>query len=86
MLDIVDSTSIDCAREMRGMASSENPVAFLAFNAANRSGWSPSGIRASTDAPSRSWAISDALGSLTLRMTSPAQTSSAVPMVAPAAV
>jgi len=33
MLDMVDSTSIDCAREIRGMASRFSPVARLACSA-----------------------------------------------------
>ena len=85
MLDIVDSTSIDCAREIRGIASSDNPVARRAFSAAKSSGWSPSPIRAMTAAPLRSRAISSGFGSSTLTMTSLAHTWSDVAMVAPAA-
>ena len=36
MFDIVDSESIDCAREIRGIASSESPVALLALSAAKQ--------------------------------------------------
>ena len=52
MFDIVDSTSIDCAREMRGMASSESPVAFLAFNAAKGRAGRPGASGPITVAPS----------------------------------
>ena len=74
MLDMVDSTSIDWAREIRGIASSDRPVAFLATSAAISSGCSPGAIRAMTVPPSRSRPISSGLGSSTLTTMSHAQT------------
>lgn len=83
MLAIELSTSIDCAREIRGTASSASAVTGRADSVSSRSGRCAGASRPIRVAPSRSRATSAVDGALTFSTTSAAQAS---PMPAPAAV
>lgn len=81
MFAIELSTSIDCAREIRGTASSDSAVTWRAVSAASRSGRWAGASRPTRVAPSPSRAISSVDGALTFRTASAAQAS---PVLAPA--
>lgn len=81
MFAIELSTSIDCAREIRGTASSASAVSGREDSSSRRSGRCAGASRPATVAPSPSRAISPVDGALTLRTVSAAQAS---PMLAPA--
>lgn len=82
MFAIELSTSIDCAREIRGTASSASAVIGRDDSASSRSGRCAGASRPTTVAPSLSRAISPADGALTFRTVSADQAS---PRFAPAA-
>ncbi len=75
------STSIDCAREIRGTASSASAVTARAASASSTSGRCAGERRATRVVPARSPAISSAVGALTFRTTSAVHAS---PVPAPA--
>jgi hypothetical protein len=81
MLAIDESTSRDCAREMRGTASIASTVIGRVASFSSSSGFSAGEIRPTTVAWSASAAISASSGALTLRTTSDPQGS---PTSAPA--
>ncbi len=85
MLAMELRTSIDCAREMRGTASSASAVIPRCDRAARRSGRSPGLSDAIRVAPSASSAISSSTGGATLSTMSAAHALSRGTMRAPAA-
>jgi hypothetical protein len=85
-LAIEDSTSSDCAREIRGTASIANTVMGRVASCSTSSGLSAGEIRLTSVVPSATAAISASLGALTLSTTSAAHTCSLDPRVAPASV
>ena len=85
MFAIELSTSIDCAREIRGTASIASTVIGRAASASTRSGFSAGLIRLISVAPSRSRPISSVAGAFTRSTTSASHASSAVPTDPPAA-
>ena len=84
MFAIDDSTSSDCAREMRGTASIASTVMGRAASFSTSSGFSAGEIRLISVAPSRSAAISASDGALTLRTMSADSACSGSPISAPA--
>jgi hypothetical protein len=82
-LAIEDSTSSDCAREMRGTASMASTVMGRADSFSTNSGFSAGERRLTSVAPSRSAAISASVGAFTFSTTSACQGS---PISAPASV
>ena len=85
MLAIEDSTSRDCAREMRGTASIAMAVTPWAASCSSNRGFSAGATRLTTIAPLRISPISVASGALIFATRSAPQTFSASPIVAPAA-
>ena len=83
---MLDSTSIACAREMRGTASIARPVTRCACSCSISLGLRPGAISETTVAPCRSRQISSAVGALTLITMSLAHTSSASVTRMPASV
>ncbi len=83
---MLDSTSIDCAREMRGTASIAIAVTPAAVSCSTSSGLRPGAIRLITVAPGASRAISSLVGALTFTTMSLDHTSSDVPTAMPASV
>jgi hypothetical protein len=84
MFAIDDSTSSDCAREIRGTASIDSTVMGRADSFSSSSGFSAGAIRLTSVAPSRTFAISASEGALTLRTMSAASACSGEPISAPA--
>ena len=74
MLAIDDSTSSDCAREIRGTASIASAVTPRAASARTRSGFRAGASSDTTTCPGRSSAISASLGALIFSSTSAFQT------------
>ncbi len=85
MLAIELSTSSDWAREMRGTASIASAVIGRPDSFSTRSGFSAGASRLTSVEPSAIRAISSSDGAFTLKTMSLRHTSSAVPIVAPAA-
>ncbi len=78
MFAIDDSTSSDCAREMRGTASIASAVTPRAARVATRSGFRAGPISDTTTWPGRSSAISASVGALIFSSTSAFQTASSI--------
>ena len=81
MFAIEDSTSSDCAREIRGTASIDKAVIGLLASSSTTSGLSAGAISATNLAPGFIWSSSTSDGALIPNTTSAFQAS---PMVAPA--
>ena len=78
MFAIDESTSSDCAREMRGTASIASAVTPRAASACTRSGFSAGASSDTTTCPGRSRAISDSDGALIFSRTSAFHTASSM--------
>lgn len=85
MLAMLESTSSDCARLMRGTASIASAVIGRCASASTSSGLIAGASRATIVAPSFSFAISSTVGPLTRSTTSACHACSAEPTAAPAA-
>jgi hypothetical protein len=85
MLAIDESTSSDCAREIRGTASIASAVIGRRASSSTRSGFSPGESNPTSVAPSASVSSCSTAGAFTVKTTSVPQASAAEPIRAPAA-